>query len=153
MAAGNDGQFQRWCQCAGADELAGDPRFATNPLRVANRTALYPLMIPYFKAKTTKEWVDGLAALGVPCGPVNDIGQVFEDPQIQAREMKIELPHHQAASDMVSLLGNPIKMSATPPAYAGAPPTLGQHTDQILRDMLRLDDAELARLRDSGIIA
>jgi len=152
LAAGNDGQFQRWCSFAGAGELAEDPRFATNPLRVVNREILYPLMIAYFKRKTTSQWVDGLAQLGVPCGPVNNIQQVFEDPQVQARHMRIELPHHQAASGEVALLGNPIKMSATPPVYRNAPPTLGQHTDEVLREMLRLDEAELARLRASGVI-
>lgn len=152
LAAGNDGQYQRWCDFAGADGLKADERFATNPLRVQNRGALYALMIPYFKAKTTTEWVDGLAKLGVPCGPVNDIEQVFEDPQIKARNMRIELPHHQAASGHVALLGNPINMSATPPQYRSAPPTLGQHTDEVLRDMLRLDDAELDALRGKGVI-
>ena len=152
LAAGNDAQFQRWCAFAGATELAEDPRFATNPLRVVNREILYPLMIPYFQTKTTTEWVDGLAKLGVPCGPVNTIQQVFEDPQIQARNMRIELPHHQAGSGEVSLLGNPIKMSATPPVYRNAPPTLGQHTDEVLSDMLRLGEAELAGLRERGVI-
>ena len=152
LAAGNDGQFQKWCSFAGADELASDARFLTNPLRVQNREALYPLMVPFFKAKKTSEWVDGLAGLGVPCGPVNTIDQVFEEPQIQHRNMRIELPHHQSGSGTVPLLGNPIKMTATPPNYQCAPPTLGQHTNQILQEMLELDDVELTRLRESGII-
>ena len=153
LAAGNDGQYRRWCEMAGALELRDDPRFASNPLRVANRETLYPLMIPYFTKKTTAEWVDGLAQRGVPCGPVNDISQVFEDPQIQAREMRIELPHHQAASGHVALLGNPIKMSATPPRYRRAPPTLGQHTEEVLREILGADDDEIGRLQNSGAIA
>ena len=152
LAAGNDGQFRRWCGFAGADELLRDERFSTNPARVRNRDALYEKMIPYFRQHSTAEWVDGLAGLGVPCGPVNDISQVFEDPQIRHREMKIDIPHHQSKSGTVPLLGNPIKMSATPPAYRQAPPTLGQHTDEILREMLELDDTELKRLRESGVI-
>ncbi|MCB1968951.1 MAG: CoA transferase [Geminicoccaceae bacterium] len=152
LAAGNDGQFRRWCGFAGADDLLRDERFATNPQRVRNRNALYEKMIPYFKKHTTAEWVDGLARLGVPCGPVNDIAQVFEDPQIIHREMRIEVPHHQSGSGTVPLLGNPIKMSATPPVYKCAPPTLGQHTDEVLRDMLELDEVELTRLREAGII-
>ncbi|MEZ5826821.1 MAG: CaiB/BaiF CoA-transferase family protein [Geminicoccaceae bacterium] len=152
LAAGNDGQFRRWCGFAGADDLLTDERFSTNPSRVRNRDALYEKMIPYFRKKSTSEWVDGLAGLGVPCGPVNDISQVFEDPQIRHREMKIDVPHHRSKSGTVPLLGNPIKMSATPPVYDKAPPTLGQHTDEILREMLEMDDNELKRLREAGII-
>ena len=153
LAAGNDGQYRRWCAFAGAEDLASDPRFASNSLRIAHRDELYELMIPYFAARTTSEWVDGLAAIGVPCGPVNDIAQVFDDPQIRARQMRIELPHHQAASGQVALLGNPIKMSATPPVYRDAPPTLGQHTDEVLRELLSLDDAALRQLREDAVIA
>lgn len=152
LAAGNDGQFKRWAEFAGATELVSDPRFLTNSSRVSHSDALYQLMIPVFASKTTAEWVQGLSDLGVPCGPVNDIAQVFEDPQIQARGMKIELPYPQAASGHVSLLGNPINMTATPPVYRNPPPTLGQHTDEVLNEMLRLDETELAHLRESGVI-
>ncbi|MCB1993979.1 MAG: CoA transferase, partial [Geminicoccaceae bacterium] len=91
-------------------------------------------------------------ALGVPCGPVNDLAQVFADPQVQHREMQIDMPHPLTSSGTVPLLGNPIKMSATPPAYAKPPPFLGQHTDEVLRELLGLDDAELDRLRRQGVI-
>ncbi|MCB2054501.1 MAG: CoA transferase [Geminicoccaceae bacterium] len=158
LAAGNDAQFRRWCRFAGVEALAVDPRFASNPLRVRNRTELYAAMIPPFRTKTTAEWVDGLSALGVPCGPVNDIAQVFEDEQVEARGMKIELPHHQAGRQArgedgtVPLLANPIRMTATPPAYGRPPPTLGQHTDEVLHELLQLDEPELARLREEGVI-
>lgn len=152
LAAGNDAQFRRFCRFAGAEELADDPRFAGNPDRVRNRTALYALLVPLFRQKTTTVWVEGLTALGVPCGPVNDLAQVFADPQIQHREMQIDMPHPQTASGTVPLLGNPIKMSATPPAYAKPPPFLGQHTDEVLRELLGLEGTELDRLRQQGVI-
>jgi crotonobetainyl-CoA:carnitine CoA-transferase CaiB-like acyl-CoA transferase len=152
LAVGNDAQFRRWCAFAGADELAADPRFLTNPLRVTNREALYALMPDYTRRKTTKAWVDGLAALGVPCGPVNNLDQVFADPQVVARGMRIEMPHPEAASGTVPLIASPIKMSATPPSYRHAPPTLGQHTDEVLEELLGLDAGERGRLREQGII-
>jgi len=156
LAVGNDGQFQRWCRFAGADDLAADPRFATNSLRVANREALYGAMPGYMAGKTTLDWVDGLAGLGVPCSPVNTIDQVFEDPQIQARGMQVDLPHHRAApkpgiraeeeTGTVPLIANPIKMSETPVRYRHAPPTRGQHTDEVLRELLDMGDGEIAAL-------
>jgi crotonobetainyl-CoA:carnitine CoA-transferase CaiB-like acyl-CoA transferase len=152
LAVGNDAQFQRWCRFAGATALAEDPRFATNSLRVQNRQALYALMPPIMRTRTTAVWVDGLAALGVPCGPVNDIDQVFKDPQVQARGMRIEVPHATAASGSVPLIANPIRMSRTPPAYGLSPPTLGEHTDAILREFLELPDVELEGLRAAGVI-
>ena len=152
LAAGNDAQFRRFCRFAGAEDLSADPRFFGNPDRVRNRVALYALLVPIFRQKSTAEWVDGLTTLGVPCGPVNDLAQVFEDKQVQHREMRIDMPHPRAASGTVPLLGNPIKMSATPPAYAKPPPYLGQHTDEVLRELLALDDAELGRLRQEGVI-
>ena len=152
LAAGNDAQFQRFCRFAGLAELGHDPRFATNSLRIANRQALYAQLVPAFLTKTKAEWVDGLTALGVPCGPVNNIAEVFEDEQIQHREMRIEMPHPLAEDGTVPLLGNPIKLSETPVAYAAPPPFLGQHTDEVLQDLLELDAAERSRLRESGII-
>jgi crotonobetainyl-CoA:carnitine CoA-transferase CaiB-like acyl-CoA transferase len=153
LAAGNDAQFQRFCGFAGVGELAQDPRFRTNSLRIANRDALYAILVPAFLTKTKAEWVDGLTALGVPCGPVNNVAEVFEDEQIKHREMRIELPHPLAADGKVPLLGNPIKLSETPVRYDKPPPYLGQHTDEVLESLLALDAAERARLREAGIIA
>ena len=152
LAVGNDAQFQRWCRFAGATELATDPRFATNSLRVQNRQALYALMPPIMRTRTTAAWVEGLAALGVPCGPVNDIEQVFADPQVQARGMRIEIPHATAGSGSVPLIANPIRMSRTPPTYRLSPPTLGEHTEATLSELLELGSDELAGLRASGVI-
>lgn len=152
LAAGNDAQFQRFCRFAGLAELGDDPRFHTNSLRIANREALYAQLVPAFATKTKAEWVDGLTALGVPCGPVNDIAEVFQDEQVVHRDMRIDMPHPLAADGTVPLLGNPIKMSETPVAYENAPPYLGQHTDEILEGLLDLDAAERRRLRDAGII-
>jgi crotonobetainyl-CoA:carnitine CoA-transferase CaiB-like acyl-CoA transferase len=152
LAVGNDAQFRRWCAFAGAEDLATDPRFATNPLRVANREALYALMPAYTRRRTVRAWVDGLSELGVPCGPVNTIDRVFADPQVQARGLRVDLPHPEAAAGTVPLIANPIKMGATPPAYRTAPPTLGQHTDEVLRDLLGLSAAERRRLREAGAI-
>lgn len=150
LAVGNDAQFRRWCEFAGADDLAADERFTTNSLRVANREALYALMPAYMRAKSREEWVDGLAGLGVPCSPVNNIKQVFEDPHVQARGMKIDMPHPLAGEGTVPLIANPVKLSETPVQYRHAPPTLGQHTDEVLREVLGVDDAEIASLRKAG---
>jgi crotonobetainyl-CoA:carnitine CoA-transferase CaiB-like acyl-CoA transferase len=152
LAVGNDAQFRRWCAFAGAPELAADPRFATNELRVRNREALYALMPDLTRRKTTAEWVDGLAALGVPSGPVNRLDQVFEDPQVLARGMRIDLPHPRAAAGTVPVIANPIRMGATPPSYRSAPPTLGQHTDEVLRGLLGMGTDELGALRADGVI-
>ena len=152
LGVGNDAQYQRWCTFAGADELAADPRFTTNRLRVENREALYALMPPYMKAKTSKAWIDGLAAVGVPCSPVKNIGEVFEDPQVQHRDMRIEMPHPLSADGKVPLIGNPIKLSKTPVAYDRAPPYCGQHTVEVLDELLDLPEAEMAALRDAEVI-
>jgi crotonobetainyl-CoA:carnitine CoA-transferase CaiB-like acyl-CoA transferase len=152
LAVGNDAQFQRWCRFAGADELASDPRFATNSLRVRHRRELYALMPEHMRRRTTVAWVEGLAALGVPCGPVNAIDQVFADPQVVARGMQIDVPHATAAAGSVPLIANPIRMSRTPPAYERSPPTLGEHTDEVLSELLDLPAAEREALRGRGVI-
>ena len=152
LAVGNDSQFQKWCRFAAAADLAVDPRFATNSLRIVNRADLYTRMPPYMRAKTTAEWVEGLASIGVPCGPVNSLDQVFADPQVRARGMRIDMPHPLAAEGTVPMIANPLKMSATPPSYRHSPPTLGQHTDEVLAELLGLDEAERGRLRKAGAI-
>jgi len=152
LACGNDGQFQRWCDVAGAAELKADPRFATNPLRIANRDALIPLIEPYMAARGTDDWLTALEAAGVPGGPVNTIDRVFEDPQVKAREMRIDLPHPLAGDGTVPLIANPVKLSGTPIEYRHAPPTLGQHTDEILAEVLGLDADEIAAEKAKGAI-
>jgi crotonobetainyl-CoA:carnitine CoA-transferase CaiB-like acyl-CoA transferase len=150
IAVGNDAQYRKFCEFAGAPQLADDPRFLTNPLRVRQRETIVPLVAELVTKRTQREWVDGLAKLGVPCAPINTIDQVFADPQVRHRGMQIAMRH--AAGTDVPLIGNPIKMSATPPAYRNAPPVCGQHSDEVLRELLGLSDAEIAGLRQRGVV-
>ncbi len=150
LAIGNDGQFAKFCRVAGHPEWASDERFATNPQRVAHRAVLIPLLRQTTVQRSTRDWVAALEAAGVPCGPINRIDEVFADPQVQARGMRIELPHPAAGT--VPLVANPIRLSDTPVAYRQAPPQLGQHTDEVLADWLGIDAAALDALRRDAII-
>ena len=152
VACGNDRQFRELCDMAGEAHLADDPRFATNDARSRNREELIPLVADFMMRKPMDEWMEGLRPRQVPCSPVNRIDQVFEDPQIKARGMKIEMPHPLAGAGEIPLVASPIKMSATPPEYRHAPPILGQHTDEVLAELLEMDEAEIAALRDGGIV-
>ncbi|MFO1340520.1 MAG: CaiB/BaiF CoA-transferase family protein [Burkholderiaceae bacterium] len=134
LAIGNDGQFARFCAIAGQPQWAADERFATNPARVANRAVLIPLLRQATVMKTTAEWIAALEAEAVPCGPINRLDQVFADPQVQAREMRVTLAHPSLGE--VPLVANPIRLSATPVQYRQAPPTLGEHTADVLADWL-----------------
>jgi crotonobetainyl-CoA:carnitine CoA-transferase CaiB-like acyl-CoA transferase len=152
LAVGNDGQFARFCGFAGCPELAADARFVTNADRVRNRVALYEILPEITRRKTQKAWVDGLAELAVPAGPVNSLDQVFADPQVQARDMKISMPYGGSRDGKVDLIGNPIKFSETPVEYRFAPPRAGQDSDAVLEELLDLGLEERARLREKGII-
>ena len=152
LAVGNDAQFARFCEFAGHGELATDPRYATNKSRVAHRSELVPRLRAITVTRTREAWLRGLEAVGVPCGPVNDIRQVFEDPQTRHRGMKINMPHPLAGSGGVDLIGSPVRFSETPVSYRRAPPVLGQHTDEVLNELLDLDEAERAALRERGVI-
>jgi len=134
LAIGNDGQFARFCGIAGHAEWAADERFSTNPSRVANRSVLIPLLRQATVMRTTAEWIAALEAQAVPCGPINRLDEVFADPQVQARQMKISLPHPLFGD--VPLVANPIRLSASPVAYGIAPPALGEHTDEVLAQWL-----------------
>ena len=151
IAANNDRQFERFCTVAETPELLADPRFATNALRVRNRNLLVPAIEAVTRTRTTAAWMDALEAAQVPCAPVNTMDQVFADPQIEARDMAIEIPH-PLAGENIRLVGSPIQLSRTPVSYRRPPPTLGQHTDEVLAEMLHLTEGERAALRDEGII-
>ena len=150
VATGNDGQYQKFVEAGGRPELGSDPRFATNPLRVRNREILVPMLAGMVKEKGRDEWIALLESRGVPCGPINNIDEVFENEQVRAREVAIELPHPTAGK--VKLVRNPIRMSATPATSDKAPPLLGQHTDEVLRDVLGLGEAEITALRNKGVV-
>ncbi|WP_229458952.1 CaiB/BaiF CoA transferase family protein [Massilia glaciei] len=150
VATGNDSQYQKFVEVGARPDLAADPRFATNPLRVRHRDILVPLLAGMVATRTRAEWIDQLEAAGVPCGPINDIGDVFENPQVKARGVAIEMDHPSAGK--VTLVRSPMKLSATPTAAHRAPPLLGQHTDEVLREVLGRSDAEIAQLRAGGVL-
>ena len=150
LACGNDNLFRKFCEVAGCQHLAKDERFATNGKRVENRAVLTPLLADVFAKRTTREWVDALEAAGVPNGPINNLKQVFEEPQVIARGVKIELEHPTAGR--VPLVASPMRFSATPLEHKRPPPTLGQHTDEILRDVLGMDAPAIARLHETKIV-
>ncbi|WP_176515863.1 CaiB/BaiF CoA transferase family protein [Pseudomonas faucium] len=150
LTVGNDGQFRKFAEVAGQPQWADDPRFATNKQRVANRAELIPLIRQATVFKTTAEWVQQLEAAGVPCGPINDLAQMFQDPQVVARGLAVTLPHVLAGS--VPQVASPIRLSETPVEYRHAPPLLGEHTEVVLADVLGLDASSLQRLRDAGVL-
>ena len=152
LAVGNDAQFQRFCEFAGVAELADDEKFSTNEARVRNRDELTERLAPVLAGRPSRYWIEGLETRNVSCGPINTIDQVFADPQVVARGMKLEMPHPAAGEAPVPLIASPIRMSATPPSYAYPPPLLGQHTDEVLEELLGLEPAELAALRERGVI-
>ncbi len=149
LAIGNDGQFRRFCAVAGLD-IADDPRFLNNSARLAHRPALVDLVARAMAGRTTADWMQRLEAQGVPCGPINTIDQVFADPQVQARGLRMDLPH--AAAGTVPQVANPIRMSRTPIQYGSAPPVLGQHTHDVLGRLLGLAPEAIESLENRGVI-
>ncbi|MBF4210414.1 CoA transferase [Pseudomonas donghuensis] len=150
LTVGNDGQFRKFAEVAGQPQWADDPRFATNKQRVANRAELIPLIRQATVFKTTAEWVAQLEQAGVPCGPINDLAQMFADPQVKARGLAIEMPHPLAGQ--VPQVASPIRLSETPVEYRHAPPLLGEHTEQILGEVLGLAVSEIERLREAKVV-
>ncbi|WP_107313901.1 CaiB/BaiF CoA transferase family protein [Burkholderia metallica] len=145
VAVGNDGQFRKFVEAGGRPALADDERFATNPARVRHRDTLVPILAEMVKTRDKADWIAALEAAGVPCGPINDLDEVFDNEQVVARGMQVSLPHPCGAD--AKLVRNPIRMSATPPDARTAPPLLGAQTDDVLRDMLGYDDARIAALK------
>ena len=150
LAVGNDGQFRKFCEVAGIANLADDPRFVTNKARVAHRAELIPLLRQATVFKTTAQWIEQLEKAGVPCGPINDLQQVFADPQVQARGLRLDLPN--ALGSSTPQVASPLRLSATPVAYRSAPPLLGQHTDALLQRLLSMSESQIAELREAGVI-
>jgi crotonobetainyl-CoA:carnitine CoA-transferase CaiB-like acyl-CoA transferase len=149
LAVGNDGQFAGLCEVAGRPELARDPRFATNASRVEHRAALVGVLAPILASRPTAEWVEALEGAGVPCGPINDLGQVFDDPQVRHRGLRVVVGDPQVAG--LPVVASPIRLSETPVRYE-RPPALGEHTREVLVDLLGMDEAEVAALRRSGVV-
>ena len=152
LAIGNDGQFARFCAAIGQDAWAQDARFTTNTARVQNRAALLDLMKPIMRQRSTSDWIALLEDKAVPCGPINTIAEAFEDPQVKARGIRKTLPRN--AGDGISTIAtvaSPMRLSATPVTYRNAPPTLGQHTDEVLREF-GLDANAIAKLHQQGVV-
>ena len=156
LAIGNDGQFARFCEAAERPEWAADPRFATNTLRVTHREALIPAMQAHTRTRTTAQWIALLEKKAVPCGPINDMGQAFDDAQVKARGLQINQPLApavlaQAAIESIATVASPLRLTATPPVLNRPPPMLGEHTDEVLGEM-GLATSAIAALRASKVV-
>jgi crotonobetainyl-CoA:carnitine CoA-transferase CaiB-like acyl-CoA transferase len=150
LAVGNDSQYARFCEIAGCHELATDLRFAKNQDRVRNRAVLVPMLEPIMKTRGKTEWLGLLEAAKVPCGAINNIAEVFADPQVHERGMVTHWQHPLQPS--LRLVSSPIKLSATPVRSELPPPLLGQHTDEVLRELLDCGEERIAELKKSRVI-
>ncbi|MBY0331311.1 MAG: CoA transferase [Acetobacteraceae bacterium] len=150
LAVGNDPTFERFCRAFGQEQLLADPRFATNPKRVENRALVTATLTPVMQSRTTAEWITLLEEQKIGCGPINTLREVFADAHVVARDMVVEMDH--ASGQRVKVIANPVKLSATPPTYRSAPPALGEHSDEVLGGLLGMDAAEIAALREKGVV-
>lgn len=150
LTVGNDGQFARFCEVAGHPELATDPRFATNKARVGNRDTLIPLLNKITIQRTTAAWIAALEAVSVPCGPINTLAEVFEDPQVRARGLRVDMQHPQVGT--IPQVASPFRLSATPVDYRLPPPMLGEHTDAVLGKVLGMSPEAIAQLRADKVL-
>ena len=150
VAVGNDAQFRRLCDLVDAPDWGDDDRFATNAARVRNRDALIPDLAARMRTRTSDEWLAALEQAGIPCGPINTLDRVFADPQVQARGLKVELD--QPGIGPVPTVASPLRLSATPVSYRHPPPRLGEHTREVLEELLGLDAVRLDELTANGII-
>lgn len=149
LAIANDQQFRRFCKASGVEHLVGDDRFTTNAQRVHHRDALVLLLAPLLRVRTTMDWIALLERANVPCGPINRIDRVFSDPQAVARGLTVAIQRDGRPLDLVA---SPLRLERTPPEYRLPPPRLGEHTDEIFSQALGLENSEIVRLRQSGII-
>ncbi|MFP4347809.1 MAG: CaiB/BaiF CoA transferase family protein [Desulfococcaceae bacterium] len=150
LAVGNDPQWRKFCKLAGIEELAEDPRFATNAARVNHREELIPIIREKMLDRPAEEWLKLLDENKIPCGPINTLDKVFSDPQVLEREMVADVPHPTAES--FKMAASPMKLTETPCEITRHPPLLGEHTDEVLKEMLDIDEKRIASLRASGII-
>jgi crotonobetainyl-CoA:carnitine CoA-transferase CaiB-like acyl-CoA transferase len=150
LAVGNDGQFARFCAVAGHPEWATDPRFATNADRVRHRADLVPQLETALKKRGKTDWLTALDAAKVPCGPINNLAEVFADPQVQARHMVQQWTHPHNAT--LNLVASPLKLSVTPTTAHAPPPLLGQHTQEILGSLLGMDSAQMNALMQAHVV-
>ena len=150
LGVGNDNQWQKFCKLAKLEHLIHDPRYATNPKRVENRKELVSFLQEIFFQKTSAEWLKLLAEAEIPCGPINAIDRVFADPQVLTRGMLVEMEH--SVTGKYKLVGSPMKLSETPVQYRIPPPLLGEHTEEVLRDILGYGQAQISRLREKKVI-
>ncbi|HEY8950637.1 MAG TPA: CaiB/BaiF CoA-transferase family protein [Rhizomicrobium sp.] len=151
LAVANDGQFRRFCKASGLDHLSADPRYATNAQRVGHRETLVAQLKETFAKRTTSEWIAVLEGANVPCGPINTVDQVFSDPQAQARALTVKM-HHPSAGDL-DLAASPLRLEKTPPEYRLPPPLLGQHTAEVLSEVLGLGREEVTALERAQVVA
>lgn len=150
LSVGNDATFKRFCDAFGLEKLLADPRFATNPARVANRQLVTDTLTPVMQTQPTDWWVEKLEALKIGCGPINTLKQVFDDPHVKARGMEVQMKHSSGAE--VTVIANPVRLSETPADYRIAPPLLGEHTSEVLQDLLGIDNKTFESLKKKGII-
>ena len=150
LAIGNDGQFGNFCRAVGRGEWADDPRFRTNADRIAHRAALIGLMREITATRTTADWIALFERVGVPCGPINTIAEVFDDPQVRARGTRIRMTHPVGGD--IPLVASPLRLSRTPVQYRRAPPLLGQDTGRVLGEWLGMSDEAISELKQRGIV-
>ncbi|MEL0013385.1 MAG: CaiB/BaiF CoA-transferase family protein, partial [Alphaproteobacteria bacterium] len=152
VAVGNDNQFKVFAKILGEPDLPDNTTFATNAARVGNRIEVVAHIQAIMKTKPSAEWLAELEANKIGCGPINTLDQVFEDPHVKARDMVVNVPHPLAGPDGAALIASPLKLSGTPVEYRYHPPLLGQHTDEVLREVLGYDNTKIAELRSAGAI-
>ena len=150
LAVGNDSQFASFCKVAGRPELAQEERFKTNSQRIVHRDALSPIIAAIMRTRTKAEWMQVLDAANVPCGPINNMKEVFEEPQVQFRKLRVDMPHPSGGT--VPVVRSPLRLSETPVEYRLPPPTLGQHNEEVLKGLLGKSEVELQQLKTAGIV-
>ena len=152
LAIANDRQFKNFCQFSGLYDLCENSKFKSNSSRVKNRKELNKIIGKTILKKTITEWVQGLTKINVPCGPINNIEQVFSDPQVKSRKMKINMKHKKSKTGKINIVGSPMNFSVSKIRYKKTPPTLGQDTKRFLNKFLKISIPEIKKLKDEGII-